>query len=86
MKVFTTKLTPQDLFQYVYTVFGVKETLAPFREGVLSYIGLEFAAFETVKYGKKVEIRFHDYRIIDQEKFSSFQESLSRNSVSLYNS
>lgn len=63
-----------ELIDYIYETTGIDKTLSPFRDGVLSHLGLEFYAFFIEKYGR-IKVRVYEYRITDSVKLNTFDPS-----------
>lgn len=69
--MYRTKKSPSELIDYIYQTTGINKTLSPFKDGVLSFIGLEFASFYVEKYGR-VKVRTYEYKILDVVKLKMF--------------
>lgn len=72
--MYRTKKSPLELIDYVYQLTGINKTLSPFRDGVLSYLGLEFGSFYVEKYGR-IKVRIYEYKIVDVFKLKMFDPS-----------
>jgi hypothetical protein len=72
--MYRTKRSPSELIDYVYQLTGIDKTLTPFRDNVLSYLGLEFISFYVEKYGR-IKVRTYEYKIIDIIKLKMFDPS-----------
>lgn len=76
--MYTTKYPPHTYFSRISEVFNVKYSLTPFKDNLLSLIGLEFDSFVVKKMGR-LKLRYYNYKIVDENRLKQFDPNYKNN-------